>query len=180
MTSPDLRNLDPATLFPATLKALRNPAFLKTPKYQEQQKRALREGAHPLILEFSDKFVKRMAGLGVPVFAHSIVRDAVEQAGLYARGVSNDSPTDGLWPHRAFAADHIHGNLAWMDELAKQMPVWEVFGHVGKEVAASMDLKIRWGGDWRTRKFPQGDPAHWELANWREIALKGDKHWSPD
>ena len=170
MPTPNLVKGDPATLFPRAIAAMQNKPFLKTPSYQKQQTRALTEGAHPLIVEFARKLVKRLAGMGIPVFPHCIVRTFDDQASAYARGVSKDSPTDGLWPHRAFAVDIVHGKLLW--DMTKEM--WAVVGHVGKEVAASMGIKIVWGGDW---KF--WDPAHFELADWKRIAREGDKHWAP-
>lgn len=173
MRTPDYRNIDPATAFPRVLDSMRNPGFLKSARYQEQQTRANRVGAHPHIIEFADKLVKRGAGLGIPLFAHCMVRTYGEQATAFLNGVSNDDPTDGLWPHRYTAVDIIHGNLGWMDNPAVPH-AWDVIGHLGKEVAHSMDIKIEWGGDWRFF-----DPAHWELGDWRKIAVAGDKHWKP-
>lgn len=159
----DQRNADAAQAFPMAIEAMRNVGFLKSPKYQEQQTRASRVGAHPLILEFSDKLVKRCKNLGIPVFPHCIVRTYDDQASVYARGVSRDSPTDGLWPHRFAAVDIIHGTLGYMD--APVIPhAWSIIGHLGKEVAHSMGIKIIWGGDW---KFY--DPAHFELEGWKDM-----------
>lgn len=168
----DLRNADPAVRFQSALAAMRNKGFLKSPKYQQQQKRALREGAHPHIVEFSDKLVKRMREMGIPMFAHCIVRTADQQQAAFDLGVSNDSPKDGLWPHQAFAVDIIHGVAGWMDKPVIPL-AWEVVGHIGKEVAKSIGVSVVWGGDFR--RFP--DPAHWELADWKLIAVQGDKHW---
>lgn len=173
MAKPDERNADPARAYPRALEAMRNPAFLKTPKYQEQQTRANRVGAHPHILEFSDKLIKRSAGLGIPLFPLFIVRSYEDQMSAYVRGASRDSPADGLWPHMAFAVDIIHGKLAYMDRPII-FHAWEIIGHLGKEVASSMDIDIVWGGDWAWR-----DAAHFELKGWKEIALTGDKWWSP-
>lgn len=174
MAEPDNRNADPATAYPRALDAMRNPAFLKTVRYQEQQGGANVEGAHPHIVEFARKLVKRGAQLGIPLFPHCIVRSYDDQMSAYVRGASRDSPADGLWPHKFAAVDIIHGTLGYMDR-----PViyhaWEIVGHLGKEVAASMDIKIEWGGDWKWR-----DAAHFELQGWKDIALTGDKWWSPD
>ena len=171
MPNPVPAKLDPERRFQQTLNAMANRPFLKTPKFQQQQKRALREGAHPHIVEFADKLVARLAKLGIPVFPHCIVRTRDEQASAFVRGVTKDSPEDGLWPHMAFAVDIIHGILAW--DMTPQM--WAVIGHIGKEVASSMGIKIVWGGDWK--RFP--DPAHFELQDWRTIARQGDKFWAP-
>lgn len=174
MVKPDYRNADPATAYPRALAAMRNPAFLKTPKYQEQQAGALRQGAHPHIVEFAEKLVKRGAQMGIPLFPLCIVRSYEDQMSAYVRGASKDSPADGLWPHMAFAVDIIHGKLAYMEK-----PIiyhaWEIIGHLGKEVANSMDIEIEWGGDW-----PWRDAAHFELKGWKDIAVSGDKWWSPN
>ena len=167
MQQPDYRNFDPATAFPRALDAMRNPAFLETPKYQEQQTRAIRDGAHPHILEFTDKLIGRGAQLGIPLFPHCIVRRYDEQVAAYTRGMSRDSPADGLWPHKAFAVDIIHGVLGWMDNPIIY-DAWAIVGHLGKEVAHSMDIDIEWGGDWKWR-----DAAHFELKGWR------DMEWPP-
>lgn len=159
----DYRNADPAQAFPMAIASLRNPGFLKSVKYQQQQTRANRVGADPRILEFADKVIKRGADLGIPLFAHTIVRTYDDQLSAYVRGVTRDVPNDGLWPHRFAAVDIVHGTLGWMDN-----PVvahgWDVIGHLGKEVANSMSIKIVWGGDW---KFY--DPAHFELEGWKQM-----------
>lgn len=51
---------DAVTDHGAALRAIRNEAFLASEKWQAQQWRANREGAHPKILEFEDAFIKRM------------------------------------------------------------------------------------------------------------------------
>lgn len=167
----DYRNADPANAYPQALEAMRNAAFIKTAKWQEQQLRAERNGAHPLITEFARKLVQRAAKLGVPLFPHCIVRTYEDQASAYARGVSWTPPTRP-YPHRAFAVDIIHGKLGWMDK--PPIPhAWEIIGHLGLETARSMGIKITWGGDWDAdgdtsdeRKY---DPAHFELSNWRDL-----------
>lgn len=156
----DYRNADPAQAFPMAIDAMRNPAFLKTPKYQEQQTRAKIAGAHPDIVEFSRKLIKRGASMGIPLFAHCIVRSFDEQASAFVRGISRDSPKDGLWPHRFAAVDIVHGTKAW-DLTAQQ---WAVLGHLGKEVANSMSIDVEWGGDWNFY-----DPAHWEIYGWKSL-----------
>ncbi|UIB81378.1 hypothetical protein [Flyfo microvirus Tbat2_88] len=165
----DTRNADPAQLYPMALEAMRNTAFLKTPRYQEQQVRANTIGADIRICEFADKLVRKAASLGIPLFPVDMVRTYDDQASAYARGVSRDSPADGLWPHMGFAVDIIHGTMGYMD--GPRIPQgWSIIGHLGKEVANSMDIKISWGGDW---KFY--DPAHWEIADWKEHVLLGGR-----
>lgn len=167
----DYRNADPATAFPQALEALRNRDFLKSPKWQEQQLRAERLGAHPLITEFTRKLVQRAAKVGVPLFPHCIVRSAEDQASAFARGVSWTPPTRP-YPHRAFAVDIIHSTLGWMDKPHIKH-AWELIGAMGMETAKSMGIKVTWGADWDkdgdTADERAYDPAHWELENWREL-----------
>lgn len=161
------------TRYQAALNAMRNPGFLKSPKYQQQQKRAVRDGAHPDILEFERLLVKRCAALGVPVFALCVMRSYDDQMSAYVRGASKDSPADGLWPHMGFAVDIIHGTLGYMDRPV--IPnAWAIIKHLAEEVARSMGIEITCGHDWGW------DSAHFELKHWKRIAREGDKHWSPN
>jgi hypothetical protein len=171
MAQPDLSRIDPATAFPRAIAAMQNPGFIKTPKYKEQQWRAYRLGAHPDIVAFTTTLVARAFKLGIPLMPHCIVRTVVEQNSAYARGVSW-TPGNKPYPHRAYAVDVIHGMFGWMDQPA--IPhAWDVIGHLGKEVSISLGIPTTWGGDWDgdgdssdERKY---DPAHFELANWREL-----------
>lgn len=161
---PDPRFMTGANAFPLALEALRNKDFLYSPAHYKQLTRANRVGADPRILEFADKMVKRCAGLLIPIYPHTIVRTYDDQMSAVVRGVSRDWPDVGLWPHRFAAVDLVHGTLQWMDKPA--IPhAWDVIGHLGKEVAHSMGIKITWGGDF-TRLY---DPAHWELTGWRDM-----------
>ena len=133
--------------------------FCFSQKYQEQQARADRFGAQPEIVEFERKLVKRLFKLGVPVFAHCVIRGSQEQNRLFREGKSKARA--GESPHNYGAAvDLIHGVKAW--NLTRKQ--WALVGHIGKETAASAGLKVTWGGEWEFY-----DPAHWELTQWRAI-----------
>ncbi|QCS37244.1 hypothetical protein [Tortoise microvirus 74] len=151
---------------PLALAALVDRPFLETERYAEQQRRAIREGAHPKVLKFTDAMVRRCKRVGIPMFAHCIVRGAAHQAELFRTGMSKDSPDDGLWPHRGCAVDLIHSVKGW--NLNKEE--WRLIGHLGKEVSDQMGLGMEWGGDW---KFY--DPAHWQFRKWRTVA--GEYPW---
>lgn len=148
--------------FEAALRSMRDPAYMASERFQEQQWRANREGAWPPLIEFERVFVKRMRALGVPVFAHNMVRTNEEQAKLLADGVSRAGP--GQSPHNfGVAVDIVHGVRAW--DLKPNE--WALLGHVGKEVARAQGLQLVWGGEWNFY-----DPAHWELEDWRLAASK--------
>lgn len=137
---------------------VRNAAFLSHERYRDQNTRADRVGAHPDIVRFEKAMRKAMAKIYVPVFAHNMVRDAAHQNALYVQGVSLAKA--GESPHNyGLAVDIIHSTKAW--DMTREQ--WEIFGHVGKEVAKRQGLAIVWGGDWA--RF--WDPAHWEMEQWR-------------
>lgn len=140
------------------LDGIRDLGFLGSEKYQEQQYRADRCGVHPSLLAFETAFVKRLKALGVPVFCHGAKRSYAEQAALYAKGRSK-IPKYGAHTVGG-AVDIIHSTKAW--EIPKK--AWDVFGHIGKEIAVQQSVDLVWGGDWNFY-----DPAHWELRNWRDL-----------
>lgn len=149
------------------LERIRDPVRLASQRWQEQRFSAHRDGAHPDIIEFEAAFIRRLQQLGVPMFASEVWRLPERQDELFAKGVSKAK--GGQSPHNyGCAADLVHAVHGW--NLTDRE--WEVIGHVGKELAKQRGLKLVWGGDW---KFY--DPAHWEVANWREIRqlLEADK-----
>lgn len=132
-------------------------------KYQEQQWKALRIGAHPEIIDFMRYFTAKMKKIGIPIYPHEIVRTPERQRQLYADGFS-----DAL-PHKAphcwgGAVDLVHSVKHW-----KMSPKqWELIGALGKELAIQRGIKIVWGGDWPPIRDKVGwDPAHWQLAEWK-------------
>ncbi|QCS37267.1 hypothetical protein [Tortoise microvirus 77] len=139
------------------LRAIMDGGFLASRKYREQQLRADREGAHPVILDFERAFVRRLAKLGVPMFAYEFKRGLARQNELQKAGKSKAKA--GQSAHgTGEGVDIIHGVKAW--DLDRRS--WAMIGHVGKELARQNGWRLTWGGDW---KFY--DPAHWELTEWR-------------
>lgn len=152
----------PAT-YGEALRGLANPSRLLTQRYQEQQWRADRAGAHPDILEFERVFVRRMAKLGVPVFASEVIRTRKRQDELFALG--NSRAKAGQSAHQyGCAVDIVHSVKGW----ALAPKEWALIGHVGKELIAQKGFAMEskaWGGDWSFY-----DPAHWQLTEWKAIA----------
>ena len=150
---------EPAT-YRAALDGLRNVEFLQSDRYREQQERANRKGAHADIIQFEKAFIRRMESLGVPMFAHNMVRTVAEQNALYVKGVTKAKGKEGPHTHGA-AVDIVHSTMGW------NIPdkSWKILGHIGLEVAKTQGIDITWGGNW---KFY--DPAHWELTDWRALA----------
>lgn len=149
----------PESDFRTSMRAIADREFVRSQRYREQQTRASREGCHPDIIRFERLLVEQARRINVPLFAHSMMRDSHEQDALFERGVTKARA--GESPHNfGLAVDVIHGTKAW--DISRQS--WSLLGHMGKELAARNGIKVTWGGDW---KFY--DPAHWELANWKEL-----------
>lgn len=146
------------TGFVSALKSMRDRRFLRTPKYEEQQWRAVRKGAHGSLLLFEYKFVRRCWKLGIPIFAHTVVRSNEQQAIEYADGDSRAKPGESAHNY-GMAVDIVHGLKAW----ALTDYEWQMLGHIGSEVAAQNCLPVQWLGE---SYFP--DPAHWQIRNWRD------------
>lgn len=145
------------TTYADDLRLMTDRAFCASQRYTDQQGRANREGADPRILEFERKLIRRARNLGVPLFAHCVIRGSHQQTDLFLAGRSKAKA--GESPHNyGCAVDIIHGTKGWA--LTERQ--WAVIGHIGKELAMQAGLTVTWGGDW---KF--WDPAHWELTDWR-------------
>lgn len=146
------------------LRGLKAPEFFASPKYTEQQMRADTVHAHPWIYEHHRCMIYRLRKLKIPMFASEVFRDSARQTQLYVQGFS--SVTDGAHQY-GLAYDLVHSLRGW--ELSREQ--WNLIGHIGKELAISKGFKLVWGGDW-TKPW---DPAHWEIAKWREN--KGSEKW---
>ncbi|QCS37230.1 hypothetical protein [Tortoise microvirus 72] len=134
-------------------------------RYDEQQWRALRIGAHPDIILFTRLFVAKLKKLGIPVFPSEIVRTPARQAQLYKDGFSKAVGAKAPHPYGC-AVDLVHSVHLW--NLSKKQ--WEFFGELGKELAKQRGIAITWGGDWPPIVDKVGwDPAHWQLKEWRKI-----------
>lgn len=149
-----------AITYSEAVRDVRNLDFCLSQKFLDQQMRANRVGAHPDILEFETTLVRRMRKLGVPLFAHCVVRGEHEQNAVFVAG--NSRAKWGESPHNyGCAVDLIHGTRAW----SIPRKAWETIGHVGKEVSVAKGIPVTWGGDFKGF----WDPAHWELKNWRDL-----------
>jgi hypothetical protein len=134
-------------------------SVIKSKRYQRQLVKTPRGNMHPRMVEFSLKFNLELQKRGVPFYVFEFHRSAERQNDLKAGGLSKAS--GGRSPHQwGFAFDLVHCTKYW-DLTPKQ---WAFVGAIGKEVARRMKLKVVWGGDWDFY-----DPAHWQLANWKEF-----------
>lgn len=145
-------------------RAMIDAEFLRSEKWQEQQWRAMRIGAHPQIIDFTRYMIAKFKKLNIPLFASEIVRTHERQAALYADGFSKAQGAKAPHPYGC-AVDIVHSIHGWT--LTKKQ--WELMGELGKEVARQRGSAIVWGGDWPPIIDRVGwDPAHWQLKAWRQ------------
>jgi len=174
MGSPDAGVFPPDLVqsggFNEALRGMVNREFLASERHVNQHRRAVREGMHPHLAEFERLLLKRMARLGVPMFAAEVYRPPDRQAELKALGHSKVSVSAHQY---GLAVDIVHGTRAWnLDERQ-----WKLIGHVGKELAVQKGIKLRWGGDWGGDGGPlDWDPAHWEIKGWKDL-IGGYPRW---
>lgn len=161
---------------PLALAGLVNRPFLQTERYRQQQTRAVRDGAHPKVLKFTDAFIRRAKRVGIPLFPLCIIRSAEDQALMVKNGVSRDSPDDGVWPHKGCAVDIIHSIKGYEMNTEE----WRMLGHLGREISDQNGLGMEWGGDWdadwdATPPRRGWDPAHWQFRKWKTVI--GEYPW---
>lgn len=145
--------------FGEALRGMADRPFLASRNWSEQQHRAMRDLAHPDILEFEKVFIRRMSKLDVPMFAVEIWRSSKRQDELYRLG--NSKAKGGSSPHQyGLAVDLVHSVKAW------NLPpkAWALIGHVGEELIAQKGLALEWGGRWKGFY----DPAHWQVVGWKQ------------
>lgn len=125
-----------------------------------KQLKVSRDDAHPLIVEFTNAFLKDLKARGMPFWPHCFFRSGQVQNSLYHQGVTRARA--GQSPHNyGMAVDIVHFTRLW--NLSEKE--WAVIGLIGKEVARRRNIKMTWGGDWSFY-----DPAHWELKDWKKEA----------
>lgn len=163
-----MRTAPDVSTFSDARAAMRRPEFFKLQKWRDLKLVADRAGAHPDILQFEKSFVSKLESIGIPFYAHCVMRSRETQLKLWKAGRSKAKP--GLSPHQyGYAVDLVHCVFNW--ELPKSPAdpraekAWKIIGALGYEVGRSIGVDIEWGGDW---KFY--DPAHWQLRDWKRLA----------
>lgn len=143
-------------LYADALNWMRRPYVVKTNHWAERQWIASRRGAYAPLLAWEHSFVDRFRKLGVPTHCGRFVIPAREIEGMSPLG------RDLLEPHvLGYACDMYHSTLG------SDMPniCWEIFQHVGEEIAEQQGLNLLWGGVDR--------PWSWTCADWVQW------RWSP-
>lgn len=124
-----------------------------------------RFGAHPELLEFADAAVKELDKYSIPMFAYEIIRTPERQKQLFDEGFSK---VEKAGAHTVgCAVDLVHMTHAW--DLTNEG--WLIVGHILKDLCTRRGFQMVWGGDWKadgTADLLGWDPAHWELAYYRQ------------
>lgn len=110
----------------------------------------------------SDQIQRELQKAHYPVREFNLYRSPEKQAEYYARGTSRAKPYNGAHQYYG-AADLIHEQWAWF--AAKEAPdgkmfwnrLWDCVEVVAEKHNVDFKPRIKW------------DPAHIELANWREM-----------
>lgn len=131
----------PPISYREAVRYLAHRLYLRTARYKSQLCTADTARLDPAAEEFQRAFVRHMAGIGIPAYCDVGYLTRADEVGLYVRGES-----DTLSPALSHASGHVvslaHGLRGReMDKLC-----WEVFSHVGHEVAGRLGLGVQWGG----------------------------------
>lgn len=157
--SPPLTRDEPAIdTYAQAFHRLQNPSALSSQSYWARRDAIDWGPVSPDLQRFSKALIARFAAYQVPMFVHNAFRSGPEQDELFKRGVTRAKA--GQSPHNhGFAVDIVHYGFYW--ELTRKE--WELVGALGKDVARSNNLRLVWGGDFKSL----WDPAHWELSAWK-------------
>lgn len=136
---------------------LRDPSAFVSPQWRRVEYRE-GDGGDPIyefVTSMRDEFRRRQ----IPMFAVTVYRGKEAQDSAFARGTSK--ARFGQSAHNfKMAVDFVHIHRMW--NLSRKE--WEIIGLIGKEVARRRNIRITWGGDFKSL----WDPAHWELADWKQ------------
>lgn len=139
-------------------------------KFTERRSLALHDranwdGATPELREFAYRFHMALRRRSFPMYFHTVYRSPLLQRQLADAGYSQVRA--GAHQYGA-AFDLVHCDLHW--DMPRE--AWEYVGVIGKHVAKTNHIKVRWGGDFKTL----WDPAHWEIEGWRTKFAKVVPH----
>lgn len=150
----------PLLMFEDAVRFMHRPVYTKTTYFKERHFVADRVGGYPPLLKFERLMVREFRKLGIPIYARTFMRSAVEQDGAFVRGEKSVASADA--PHcHGFAVDlvpcHIGPDLPG--------PCWQVLHLFAQELATARDLPL---------VIPSGDrPWHYEVEGWRDLLASG-------
>lgn len=126
------------------------------------------------LMQWTALFLEELRKRGCPFYVHSAYRTREQQEEVFNAGHSKVQ-----WPKAAHcqgkAVDIVHGIYHW--DLTPNEWLW--LGAIGRQVHNKLmsdtpkagRWALVWGGSWNGGKGPKvvgWDPAHWEMADWRE------------
>lgn len=142
----------------------------RDPAQGEPRKRLtrMRYNAGPMAF-LSDQIMKEMHRAGYPAVEHSLFRSPAAQLAAFQRQNSRAGPYNSAHQYWC-AADVIHERWAWFakkDHLGRATGapdgeafwdrLWDCVGLVSEKYSVEFSKRLTW------------DPAHVELANWRDF-----------
>lgn len=160
----DIPEDGPGFQAPERLKA---PSFIQSDNYIRQQERADWNHADIRLMYWSARFTEAAKKRGIPLYVHCALRGEAEQRRVYAAGNSK-----ARYPSSAHnigeAVDIVHGVFHWDMTRAE----WDYLHTLGKlvldrvnaELNKDQKLHLTWGGGFKSLY----DPAHWEVADYRQ------------
>lgn len=147
--------------YQAAAAALVDWALLEKSAYGDKERwgRLMVSETEADLQRFYERFQAALKARGIAMVLFQANRSHLEQDALFSKGVSKARAGQSAHQYGC-AVDVIHFKKAW--GLSKRE--WAVIGAIGKEAARKANVKVVWGGDFKSIY----DPAHWELADWRE------------
>lgn len=148
------------------------PNFVNSDAWARQQFRADWQHVPIPLRLWAARVVLAARRQGVPLYVHSAYRTADEQAELLRKGVTKVG-----YPRSAHnigeAVDIVHGTYHW--NLTEKEWLWirhlalDQLRKINAGVPKDRQLRLNWGGDDGTPQDTfRWDPAHWEIADYRE------------
>ena len=164
------------TRFATAIRLLSDPLAVKSVPYRARATWETR-GSVPDFITFANAMLRECQRRSFPIVVSEAWRDGVRQDDLYRQGFSKARAGQSAHNH-GMAGDFIHWKRGW--DLSGEQ--WLILGQIGHECARKAKLRINWGGDdvlreslWlpldgkpRTIDGFRWDPAHFELADWKE------------
>lgn len=156
-------------------KRLQMPSMMTDEAMLRRHNAADWQQVDPRLMTWAARFVEALRRRGIPLYVHRAFRTKEQQQEAVAKGASR-----AVWPRAPHclgkAVDIVHGSFHWRmttQEWAFLHKVGlDVLRRYNAELPKAMRLNLVWGGDWDgdgdihdQRLY---DPAHWEVAEWRD------------
>lgn len=162
------------------------PAFFTTEGHLRQHERADWAHVDPRLMYWAALFIEYARKRSIPLYVHCALRGAAEQERLVAEGHSK-APYPRSAHNIGEAVDIVHARFHW-SMTDKEWALLGVLGRlaldrVNAQLPKARKLALNWGGyDGPQDRFAW-DPAHWEIADYRqrvrELPPAEPRHMTP-